>query len=453
MGQHINAIKDYTSALTIDPANAFAYYNRGISYDTNGHLQEAIQDFERASSLQPQNADFMHNLALCYRKLGRYQEAVSAYGACLQLCPDHRKALHGRGVCLEKLHFISEALQDFRALLALQPDHTACLISLGQLLLHFYKDDRERLQECTRLFATALTGLCPSGEYETIVQGWLLPHITPNDTLPGGGRGITRHAHTTDNGDGHSNGRDNKGNRKKTSSVSEGVYRQAIDVLTALYGRARAHCDLGNTNMSINDLSVCVQLIALFRRCGVDRAAASAMSTAPGLCDVYSTRGLCYKTMGHYDKAIADYESVITELQSNSTGTSPASSQGSRSHSTLTDPSRQTLLVETYNFLGFCLRKMDRYAEAISAYGQAVRTDPSHIRGYNNRAYCFAKCGSYDEAIADYSSVIRLDDRNAHAYHNRGISLDKMGRFDEAIADFAKVFACLYLSECVSIYV
>ena len=38
--------------MQVDPENAFAYYNRGISYDRRGDLQQAIANFSHAIQLQ-----------------------------------------------------------------------------------------------------------------------------------------------------------------------------------------------------------------------------------------------------------------------------------------------------------------------------------------------------------------------------------------------------------------
>ncbi len=58
---------DYTAALGIDPRNAYAFYNRGISHDRSGDYEAAIGDFSSAIALLPSNADFYHNRGFCHR--------------------------------------------------------------------------------------------------------------------------------------------------------------------------------------------------------------------------------------------------------------------------------------------------------------------------------------------------------------------------------------------------
>lgn len=68
MGKYEEAIRDYTTAIEIQPTNAYAFYNRGISFDRQENFRAAIADFSRAIELQPDNADFFHNRGFCYRK-------------------------------------------------------------------------------------------------------------------------------------------------------------------------------------------------------------------------------------------------------------------------------------------------------------------------------------------------------------------------------------------------
>ena len=45
------AIGDYTRAIALDPTNAHAYHNRGISHDKSGAFHAAIEDFNEVLRL------------------------------------------------------------------------------------------------------------------------------------------------------------------------------------------------------------------------------------------------------------------------------------------------------------------------------------------------------------------------------------------------------------------
>jgi tetratricopeptide (TPR) repeat protein len=397
IGRHSDAIADYSTALSIEPNNAFAFYNRGISYDMQGMITQAMGDFRQASQLHPENIDFKHNLALCLRKMGDYNTAVDVYTQCLAMDPNHVKSLHGRGVCFEKLGDVDRAKKDFNALLSVHPDHVPCLLSVGQLL-HAQKQPKD-LQDATKILTKALTVSCPGGDYASLVTVL--------------------------------SSRESGTNKSGVSVSSVDVYRRAFDVVNALHCRSKVHIDLGNASVALRDLTACVMIVAQLKEKRV------LSPSIPALYVFHNDMGACLKGNHEYDAAYQEFSTAIREIESelNARGNSGSDSSGSSGHQTVLI----NALVEAHNQRGFCLRKREKFQDAIRDYSKAIQLSPNVIRGYNNRAYCYAKCNLYEQAVDDYSSVIRLDPRNSHAFHNRGISLDKMGSFDKAIEDFAKV--------------
>lgn len=83
MGNYAAAIQDYSAAISVDPDNSYALYNRGITRDRMADLEGAIADFTAAALLNPNNADFYHNRGFSHRKLVRgcltFQPVAEAY--------------------------------------------------------------------------------------------------------------------------------------------------------------------------------------------------------------------------------------------------------------------------------------------------------------------------------------------------------------------------------------
>ncbi len=85
---------------------------------------------------------------------------------------------------------------------------------------------------------------------------------------------------------------------------------------------------------------------------------------------------------------------------------------------------------------GHSKTNLERHAEAIADYDQALRLDPDYALAYFNRGYSKAELNRHVEAIADYDQALRLDPDYALAFHNRGRAKAALHRHAEAIADY-----------------
>jgi tetratricopeptide (TPR) repeat protein len=105
------------------------------------------------------------------------------------------------------------------------------------------------------------------------------------------------------------------------------------------------------------------------------------------------------------------------------------------------------------------LKFSDRWAEAEELLRQAIDLDPGVPAVYLSRAYCLRKLERYDEALAEYDRVLAMDAQNATAWLDRGAikvlkaywlddrqpekgggkySAEALRWFDEALADYLK---------------
>ena len=90
--------------------------------------------------------------------------------------------------------------------------------------------------------------------------------------------------------------------------------------------------------------------------------------------------------------------------------------------------------------IGYLLAEQKDHAEAIKAYGQAIRLNPNYAAAYNNRGNSMLRLKEYKRAIADYDKAIRLDSNYALAYNNRGVARSDLGQHEAAIVDYKKAF-------------
>jgi tetratricopeptide (TPR) repeat protein len=77
------------------------------------------------------------------------------------------------------------------------------------------------------------------------------------------------------------------------------------------------------------------------------------------------------------------------------------------------------------------------FDRAIADFDTVIRLNPNYADGFYNRGIAWSAKGDVDRAIADYSAAIRIQPDHARALNNRGDLLDKKGDFDRAIADYS----------------
>jgi tetratricopeptide (TPR) repeat protein len=118
--------------------------------------------------------------------------------------------------------------------------------------------------------------------------------------------------------------------------------------------------------------------------------------------------GFAVAEQGHYDEAIVHYK---TALQN--------------------EP-RATI----WNNLGQSLIATGKLDEAISAFQQALKLNPSFGHAHHHLALAFAHSGRYRESLAHFADAARLEPQNASVHNNYAIMLGKAGKTDEAIQEF-----------------
>ncbi len=72
---HYQAIEDYSEAIALDPAHAWAYNNRCWSYGVLRRAEEALPDCNEALRLLPDQPEMLDSRALAYGLLGEHDKA------------------------------------------------------------------------------------------------------------------------------------------------------------------------------------------------------------------------------------------------------------------------------------------------------------------------------------------------------------------------------------------
>jgi len=85
---------------------------------------------------------------------------------------------------------------------------------------------------------------------------------------------------------------------------------------------------------------------------------------------------------------------------------------------------------------GYTLNNQKRYADALTAYEQAIRLDPNDAITYYNKGIALRNLQRYLEALAASEQALRLDPNVADYYNSKGIALRNLQRYAEALTAF-----------------
>ena len=122
----------------------------------------------------------------------------------------------------------------------------------------------------------------------------------------------------------------------------------------------------------------------------------TAISMASGSPDAFFGRGLTYTEMGKYDKAIADFSTILTRINPRD--------------------------AESYYSRAIAYNKKNQKDSAIADYTRAIGVKPGYAEAYTNRGNIYFKSGNMDEAISDYTMSIKFDPDNGTTFLNRSFA-------------------------------
>lgn len=99
-GKFVDAIQEYTVAISFDPDNHILFSNRSAAYLSNNERSKALVDAKTCVELNPEFIRGHSRLAACFQSLHRYHEAISVFRHILSLDPNNEIAKTGIDDCL-----------------------------------------------------------------------------------------------------------------------------------------------------------------------------------------------------------------------------------------------------------------------------------------------------------------------------------------------------------------
>jgi len=116
------ALKEYSTAVYLDPTLAEPHNNRGLAYANLNRVDEAISEYSVALTIKPAYPAAQNNLGNAYMSRQRYPEAINEFKAALALQFDFTEAHYNLANAYAAIGLLDQAIAEYRAAIALDPD-------------------------------------------------------------------------------------------------------------------------------------------------------------------------------------------------------------------------------------------------------------------------------------------------------------------------------------------
>ncbi|GFR50134.1 hypothetical protein Agub_g12286 [Astrephomene gubernaculifera] len=317
LGDLAAAVEDYTQALVADPHSSYAYYNRGITRDRLQDFAGAVEDFTVAIRLEPTNADFYHNRGFALRKQGLFEAAIQDYTAAIQLNPSHCRAYYNRAFCHDRLNHVQQAIDDYTRALEMEPNNATALHNRGSLHERNGRSDLA-IQDFNRAIAAD-----PGCAQSYNARGVLLQSCGRLE--------------------------------EALQDLDAAIALMQPPSATVFRNRAQARRELGDHEGAVQDLT-------------------RAITLDPSDLLSYSRRAHCYRRMGQFESAIRDYTRAITLSPRNA---------------------------KLHTIRAYCYAMMGWFGEAVADYDVVLALEPGNSHAMYNRSIALEKLGgALDRAAA-----------------------------------------------------
>lgn len=95
-GQHAQALRNISAALTLAPHHPLLYYNLGQVHGSAGLFADEITAYQQALRLKPDFVEAYVNMGVALRDMQRFDEAFDAFKQALRINPEHAGARTNR---------------------------------------------------------------------------------------------------------------------------------------------------------------------------------------------------------------------------------------------------------------------------------------------------------------------------------------------------------------------
>ncbi len=344
------AIADYNQAITINPQDAKAYFNRGVAKSDLGDKAGALADYTQAITINPQLADAYNNRGVAKSDLGDKAGAIADYNQAITINPQYADAYNNRGNAKSDLGDNAGAIADFTQAITINPQDAYAYYNRGNA--------KSELGDKAGAIADYTQAITINPQYADAYSN----------------RGVAK----SDLGD-------------KAGAIAD--YNQAITInpqdAKTYYNRGNAKFVLGDKAGAIADYT-------------------QAITINPQYADAYSNRGVAKSDLGDKAGAIADYNQAITiNPQDAKTYYNRGNAKfvlGDKAGAIADYNQAITINPQyagAYNNRGVVKSELGDKAGAISDFNQAITINPQYAKAYIGRGLMYLLTGNKQQAIKD----------------------------------------------------
>jgi tetratricopeptide (TPR) repeat protein len=370
-----SAIKEYSTAISIDKTIAAAFNNRAIAYDAKDDHDHAMADLNEAIRLKPEAIEALTNRGNAYEKKHDHDHAIADFNEAIRLNPKF-ETFFDRGIAYEAKLDHDHAIADFSEAIRLNPKVDAPFIGRGNA----YEAKREH-DHAIADFSEAIR-LNPKVDATFISRGNAYEAKDEHD-----------HA---------------------IADFSEAI-RLNPKVDTTFISRANVYVAKRDFDHAIADLNEAIRLnpktSAIFFARGIayeikgehDHAIADydeAIRLNPSFLDAYRNRGEVYERKNDYARAALDYEEV-TRLQPGD--------------------------ADAWNRRCWTRAIIGQLQQALQDCNESLRLQPDDADSIDSRGFTYLRLDELDKAIADYDAALKLNPKLAGSLYGRGLARLKKG--------------------------
>jgi Flp pilus assembly protein TadD len=167
LGDYSGAVDDLTQVLQTRPQAASVYAYRGLARAELGQTDSALRDFSHGIRQDPQLTVAYGNRGILYLELGDYRRACEDFTTVIAQMPQSAIAYFYRGTLLQKQGDLTAAIADFSQAIQLAPHHPLPYCYRGALYQKRGQTPADRQQAITDL-ETATRYLSEQGDTKTL---------------------------------------------------------------------------------------------------------------------------------------------------------------------------------------------------------------------------------------------------------------------------------------------